>query len=380
MTLPIITESNSMPVVPGAEAFGDNMFAGAFTGFETSHRYLRAKKLDFRVSSGQGETILANGEVVGVLLGVAPFNHCSWYARKYQEGQEPKAPDLLWIQRDPNDFPDDLPAQFRQKQNVGGVARWDFRIARRTVWALINRDATGQMSLDIDNPVIFDMTSASMYGRSYPQNNAYKWSGLRGFCEQYSTAAGRVNPSMFPMQILIDPNSPVQGVVVFRPFVSNNGAPAFLDNDTYARVVEMAQSQLVADMVTVQERRVLEDGTAAAVTPVTPVQTVTTPSVTPVPPVQTAAPAAPVPPVAPQPVVTPVQPSESLLEQAQNIINQATAQPDPMATAQHAAPVAPPVPPVSSQTAAPAAPTHQPVQSTAAAAGIQSIMGSLNDL
>lgn len=362
MALPVVFDNGQMPTAAGAEEFSNNMFAGAFTGFEASRRHLRAKKLDFRISTGQDEIILANGEVAGVLLGIAPFNHCSWYARKYQEGQEPKAPDLLWVQRDPNKFPDALPEQFRQKQNVGGVARWDFRIARRTVWALINKEPSGQMYLDLDNPVIFDMTSASMYGKSYPQNNAYKWSGLRSFCEQHSSMAGRVNPSMFPMQIVIDPNSPVQGVVVFRPFVTANGAPAYLDNDTYARVVELAQSQLVSDMVSVQERLTLGDNGAAPVTPVPPVQAATY--------VPQAAPVQPAPQPAPS-AVTPVQPSESsLLEQAQSLINQATAQPDHMDTAQHDKAHVAPQP----------APAAAHAQSAAATAGIQSIMGSLSEL
>lgn len=341
-----VQHSNMAPVIPGAEQFNTDIFNSAFGGFGSAFRILKAKKLDFRISSAGGEVSLPDGQVVGVLLGVAPFDYCSWYAKQFVEGQEAKAPDLLWVRKTPDTFPDALPEQFRQKQIVGGVPRWDFRIARRTVWALVN---TTDGTIDLENPVIFDMTSTSMYGKSDPRTNAYKWAGMKQFCEQYSNAATKVSPCMFLTQIRLDPSSPVQGVVIFRPQIDQQtGGPAWLDIETYKEVVRVASSSLVTDMLQVTEILDYDPvaGNGAAPAPVA------TP---------THAPAS-----APAPAPTPatgarVQPSElfeptaptpetSLLADAQAVLNKA----------------------------AQAAPAQS--VSSAAQEGIVNIMGSLSDL
>ena len=125
-TAPVVSQETSLA-----------MFNNAFAGFSTGARFLRARKLDFQITSGGETSIIPNGKLVAVLLGVAPFNHCTWYERDYAPGQEPAAPDLCWVQKTANDFPAALPEMYRHKVNINGQERWKFRIARRTVWALV---------------------------------------------------------------------------------------------------------------------------------------------------------------------------------------------------------------------------------------------------
>ena len=351
--LPVVFNQTDaqMPVLPGQDNFTDAFLANAFGDFQSGYRYLRPKKINFQVDGGGASIQLENNKVVGVLLGVAPHNFCTWYERKYQVGMEPTAPDLVWVQTTPDTFPDALPEQYRKKVNVGGNERWDFRIARRTVWALVTQDGNGQYMLDLDNPVIFDMTSASMYGKSDDASGTYKWAGMKQFCAKYSSAGHSCSPLMFYTQIMLDINSPVQGVVVFRPVLNNNGVPAFLDNDTYAMVVEKAQSAVVADMLKVTE--ILTYG-QNKVPQTPPVQAATAP-----------AQPEPVRPE-PQPEPAPVQPSENggLLEQAQALLSKpAQPAPEPVAHEPHVH-----------------APSPTQKASAAATAGIASIMGSLGDL
>lgn len=349
----VLSQNNTLPVLEGQEQFATEMFSSAFSGFFSSYRYLRPKKMDFHITSGGAAQVVPNGDVIGVLLGVSPYNHCTWYERKFQPGMEPEQPDLVWLQKTADTFPDALPVQFRKKVNIGGYERWDFRVARRTVWALLQKTPDGQVMLDLDNPVIFDMTSASMFGKSDPRTNSYKWTGLKQFCDQYSTAIAKCNPLMFCTQIAIDPDSPVPGVVVFRPQMGQNG-PVFLDHQMYSAVVEKAKSSTVSDMLTVQE---ILDYTPRGGSQTPPVQTATAPA-------QPAAPAAPAAPQAPtqlpddKPAAT-----ENLLHQAQAVLNNVKP------SEEAAAPVQPE--PITAQA--------RPKVSAAASEGIANIMGSLGD-
>lgn len=376
------TSATTAPIVSQETSLA--MFNNAFAGFSTGARFLRARKLDFQITSGGETTIVPNGRLVAVLLGVAPYNHCTWYERDYAPGQEPAAPDLCWIQKTANDFPDALPAQYRHKVNINGQERWKFRIARRTVWALVNDDGQGGVTLDVDNPVIFDITSASMYGKSDPRTNSYKWAGLRGFCAQFSTPVVTINPSMFYMQIALDPDA-TQGVVVFRPATNNQGVPQYLSQETWQAVVNAAQSAQVTDMLRVTETLEWPKGTAKPAAQAT-VQQVSYP------PSQEAAPVQPVAQPAGQPVVQPAQavvPADvvapaanasapaDLLNAAASVLQQAqaAAQPaeDPSAPrARDPEPAAKP---------APAAATfQQPTVSDAAKQGIANLLGDLDNL
>lgn len=369
------TTATTAPVVSQATSL--TMFNNAFAGFSTGARFLRARKLDFQITSGGETTVVPNGKVVGVLLGVAPFNHCTWYERDYAPGQEPSAPDLCWVQKTANDFPDALPEMYRRKVNINGQERWKFRIARRTVWALASADGQGGATLDVDNPVIFDITSASMYGKSDPRTHSYKWAGLRGFCSQFSTAAVTINPSMFFIQIALDPEA-TQGVVMFRPALTDQGTPQYLSQETWQAVVNAAQSAQVADMLRVTETLDWPKGGAKPAAQAT-VQQVSYPPSQEAAPIQPTAPAAlaaqvaPAASVVPADVVAPaananvtpelLDAASSVLQQAQNAAN--------AAPAQDAAPAAQPA-------AQPA--FQQPKVSEAAKQGIANLLGDLNNL
>lgn len=376
------TTAPTAPVVSQATSL--TMFNNAFAGFSTGARFLRARKLDFQITSGGETTVVPNGKVVGVLLGVAPFNHCTWYERDYAPGQEPSAPDLCWVQKTANDFPDALPEMYRRKVNINGQERWKFRIARRTVWALASDDGQGGATLDVDNPVIFDITSASMYGKSDPRTHSYKWAGLRGFCSQFSTTVVTINPSMFFIQIALDPDA-TQGVVMFRPAMTSQGTPQYLAQETWQAVVNAAQSAQVTDMLHVTETLEWPKGGAKPAAAQATVQQVSYPpsqEAAPVQPAASVAPAAQAAPAAsvvPADVVAPaanasvapelLDAASSVLQQAQNAANPASAQPAPQPAPQPAAQLAP------QQGFQP-----QPQVSAAAKQGIANLLGDLNNL
>lgn len=374
------TFASAAPIVSQETSLA--MFNNAFAGFSTGARFLRARKLDFQISSGGETTIVPNGRLVAVLLGVAPYNHCTWYEREYAPGQEPAAPDLCWIQKTANDFPAALPAQYHHKVNINGQERWKFRIARRTVWALVNDDGQGGVTLDVDNPVIFDITSASMYGKSDPRTNSYKWAGLRGFCAQFSTPVVTINPSMFYMQIALDPDA-TQGVVVFRPATNNQGTPQYLSQEAWQAVVNAAQSAQVTDMLRVTETLEWPKGGAKPAAQAT-VQQVSYPPSQEAAPVQPASPApqpaaqpaqAVVPADVVAPAATPSSAPADLLNAAASVLQQAQAAAQP--TVDPSAPKARDPEPA----AQPAAATfQQPKVSDAAKQGIATLLGDLDNL
>lgn len=377
-TAPVVSQETSLA-----------MFNNAFAGFSTGARFLRARKLDFQITSGGETSIIPNGKLVAVLLGVAPFNHCTWYERDYAPGQEPAAPDLCWVQKTANDFPAALPEMYRHKVNINGQERWKFRIARRTVWALVVEDGQGGVLLDIDNPVIFDITSASMYGKSDPRTHSYKWAGLRGFCAQFSTPVVTINPSMFYMQIALDPDA-TQGVVVFRPAITQQGTPQYLSQESWQAVVNAAQSAQVTDMLRVTETLEWPKGGAKPAAAQATVQQVSYPpsqEAAPVQPTQSAAqPAAqPAQTVVPADVVAPAANATTtvapdLLNAAQSVLQQAQAAAQPAATPQ-SAPAAQPEPAPAAQPEAKPQPTfQQPQVSDAAKRGIANLLGDLTGL
>ena len=389
------TTATTAPVVSQETSLA--MFNNAFAGFSTGARFLRARKLDFQITSGGETTIIPNGKLVAVLLGVAPFNHCTWYERDYAPGQEPAAPDLCWVQKTANDFPDALPEMYRHKVNINGQERWKFRIARRTVWALVVEDGQGGVLLDIDNPVIFDITSASMYGKSDARTHSYKWAGLRGFCAQFSTPVVTINPSMFYIQIALDPDA-TQGVVVFRPAITQQGTPQYLSQESWQAVVNAAQSAQVTDMLRVTETLEWPKGGAKPATQAT-VQTVSYPPSQEAAPIQsTAAPAAqpdpaPAQAVVPADVVAPaanataavtpdlLNAAQSVLQQAQQAAQPAAASQPAPATQQTAQPTAASQPAPAAQPEAKPQPTfQQPQVSDAAKRGIANLLGDLTGL
>lgn len=276
-------------------------------------RFIRPRKSDFLLVDGGNQEVVYGHELFGVLICVAPTNHCVWYDREYAPGQEPSAPDLIWNQTAPDQFPDALPEMYRHKLLRNGQERWGFQIRRRSVWALCRKDPNGQMMLDMSRPFILDLTSMSLFGKSNPQQNAYKFAGLKDLCTQYSGNGFICTPSMFMTQIFLDPNVSVAGVVVFRPARDAQGNLSFLDAQTIQSVYAARMSQEVQDMRVVREKLdYMPGGSNGTLT--APAQLAAAPQpVTPVAPMTPVAPVTPMPqpmpaPVTPMPSVAPVAP------------------------------------------------------------------------
>ena len=320
--IPVTFTNGQLPVLPAdimqqMKQFMDDDFSDLGGG---TMRFIRPRKSDFLLVDGGNQEVVYGHELFGVLICVAPTNHCVWYDREYAPGQEPSAPDLIWNQTAPDQFPDALPEMYRHKILRNGQERWGFQIRRRSVWALCRKDPNGQMMLDISRPFILDLTSMSLFGKSNPQQNAYKFAGLKDLCTQYSGNGFICTPSMFMTQIFLDPNVSVAGVVVFRPARDAQGNLSFLDAQTIQSVYAARTSQEVQDMRIVREKLdYTPDGSnstfsapaqlAAAPQPVAPVAPVAQPMPAPVTPMPSAIPAAPVAPVTPMPQpVAPVAP------------------------------------------------------------------------
>ena len=307
-----MSENNLVPVVVNNQppTLADEQFSGivdtlmdnAFSGFGAGLRILKPGKMSFKLIENRQEIDIPNGQVFGVLLGVAPCNYASWYARQYAPGQEPSRPDLVWMMPTADTFPDALPAEYHQKVSVNGQERWGFRIARRTVWALMT-NSNGQFYLDLERPVVLDITSTSLYGNSDPRSNSYRWGGIKGFCDRHSQpGVFRCNPAMFVTQIILDPQSPVSGVMLFRPNLDPNGNPSYLDSQTYTAVIQTASTERIAEMLRVNEILTYSPNGAGVIQPVPAAvniangvqpmpQPMAQPAPQPVPPVQQPAPA-----------------------------------------------------------------------------------------
>lgn len=244
------------PVLPEALLAAYNGYAEMMvSGFQGAFNRIKVGKMDFALVEGGVARRVNNGDVVGVCLGMSGVDMCTWYEKTYEPTQEPEVPDLVWLWPDHNVFPEALPKQWQQKRNRQNQDRWDFRIARRSVWALLQPDpVTGQFFLTTDTPYIFDITSASLYGKSDVQQNYYKWAGLIQVCNRFSQPPNFIcSPAMFLTRIRIDPTSTVSGVVYFEPLLTKSGALSYLDSATFAKVVETMQSQTVRDMLQVRE-------------------------------------------------------------------------------------------------------------------------------
>ena len=273
-----MSETNLVPVVVNNQppVLADGQFSGvvdtlmdnAFSGFGAGLRILKPGKMSFKLIENRQEVDIPNGQVFGVLLGVAPCNYASWYARQYAPGQEPSRPDLMWMMPTADTFPNALPPEYHQKVSVNGQERWGFRIARRTVWALMTNQ-NGQFYLDLERPVVLDITSTSLYGNSDPRSNSYRWGGIKGFCDRHSQpGVFRCNPAMFVTQIILDPQSPVSGVMLFRPNLDQNGNPSYLDSQTYTAVIQTASTERITEMLRVNEILTYTPNGVGAVQPV----------------------------------------------------------------------------------------------------------------
>lgn len=255
--LPVtITGNNSLPQLPESlmamfKADAEADWAGLGS---TTVRRLKVGKMGFTIGSGQDAKTYGANDLAGVCIATAPHTHCVWYARDYAPGMEPAQPDLIWEQKTEGYICPALPKEFHQKVLRNGAERWAFQTLRRTVWAFFTTDPNGQMMLDLDNPVVFDITSANLYGKSYPDQNMYKWSGLIALCKRLSVNGSVITPAMFPTQILIDGKMSIGGVVVFRPALAPSGYPTFLDVEAIKAIRAKRTTPEVQDMLAIREK------------------------------------------------------------------------------------------------------------------------------
>ena len=135
----------------------------------------------------------------------------------------------------------------------------------------------------------------------------YKWSGLRSICMQHSAGGVQVTPAMFMVQIVLDPNVAVPGVVSFKPHVQN-GRLMLLNPSLMQAVYDCMTSPATQELLQIKEKLDYAGAQQAA------------PAPKPQP--------APAPKPAPQPApqAQPTQVTEQLLQQAQAAAKQA--QPD----------------------------------------------------
>lgn len=247
---------------------------------------LKLGRMGFTIGVGAEAQTIPFDQLVGVCIATAQYNHCTWYQRSYQPGQEPEAPDLVWIQKVEGQFPDALPKKFHQKVVKDGSERWDFKIQRRSVWAFMHPDGKGGLMLDLDNPVVFDISSMNLFGKSFPDQNMYKWTGLISLCKRMSVGGIVVTPAMFPIRIFPDGKVSNASVVVFQPMMCNdNKSIQFLDGATIRAVREKRMSPEVQDMLNVVEKLTFDGADAPMPTPqpiqpqpIQPQQTVPTPA------------------------------------------------------------------------------------------------------
>lgn len=225
-----------------------------FSGFSGgSFRRIKPRKLDFCLYDNGTQTIVPANELYGVLVCAAPNSHCFWYARNYSPGQEPEEPDLVWVQKSPDYFPDALPEQYRHKIVKDGRETWAFRICRRTIWVLFRKTPQGP-SIDINTPYVLDLTSMSMFGKGQPEQNTYKFGGLRSFCQKYTSDNFVLAPNMFPIQITLDANVSVPGVLNFRPMLTPQGDPCVLNIDAIKQLRALRESDNVKTLLDIREK------------------------------------------------------------------------------------------------------------------------------
>lgn len=231
----------------------DESFAGlGGMGF----RRIRVGKVGFILQDGQNKETVPFDQLFGVFVGSSPANHAVWYAKDFVPGQEPEEPDLVWMMPTPDSYPDALPHQFRKKINKNGREVWAFQILRRVAFVLM-RNVGGQFFLDIEKPYIMDLSSMSLFGKGMPEQNMYKWSGLRDMCAQNSTAQMQIMPSMFITKIVVDVNAP-SGVVMFMPMRDKqSGQLQYLDSSLVVAVHDCAQRTSTRDMLKVREKLTL---------------------------------------------------------------------------------------------------------------------------
>jgi hypothetical protein len=252
----------------------ENDFEGLANG---NFRRIKPRKMDFVLYDNGTQTVVPANELYGVLVRAHPKMHCVWYERNYAPGQEPESPDLVWVQNEPDQFPDALPEKYRHKIIKDGRESWAFQICRRTIWVLFRKTPQGA-SIDINTPYVLDLTSMSMFGKGQPDQNTYKFGGLRNFCQTYTSQDFVLSPIMFPTQITLDANVSVSGVLNFRPMLTPQGHPCILNLDAIKQLRSLRDSDTVKSLLEIREKLDYKPNggnpTVTTVQPAQPVQPV----------------------------------------------------------------------------------------------------------
>lgn len=326
-----------------------SLYEKSFAGLGGNLRMITMDKSCFKLRDGGAVMEIPFNSLIVLFCGGAETNHAVWWEKDYAPGQtQASAPDLIWKMPTMDTFPDALPPQFRRKIYKGSQEVWAFQIRRRLGFVVMKYDQqTASYYVDFDHPYVMDISSASLFGQSFPRENQYKWGAIRDLCTQMSTRTTTITPFMFPIQIVQNPTG-VQGTVLFKPSRAADGNLAFIGSEDYARLMDVAASEAVRDMLDVREKLTYGGATHTASTSssVAPVQ----PTPPPAAPVQQ-----PVQQPAPQPAPQPVQ---RPAPQAAPVAPQST--PTPLGSAGSVPPPPPPVQRVAQPVPQPAQPVAQP--------------------
>lgn len=231
-----------------------DLFSSSFKDFTTNGtRYLKVRKSGFELVDGATKEQIEFNKLLCMVVGIGQTNHAVWWQGSYSPGMEVGEPDLIWKMPDFETFPDALPVEYRKKVMDGaGNERWKFQIMRRLVLVRVV-PVDGVPRIDVENPFVFDATSASLFGGGIPDKNQYKWNGIMNICRRYSRPDKPCYPCMFPIRIIPDDNMPV-GVVNFQPLFNENGQICFIGQESLGDIMTCVTSEIVKSMSDVREK------------------------------------------------------------------------------------------------------------------------------
>lgn len=323
---PVVLSNNYPTLPPEYMQAAVAMFDKAFSGLGGVLRMITVDRLNFVLKDGAASTAVDFQSLVVVFVGGAEYNHAVWWEKDFgSDNNPPTAPDLVWKMPTMDTFPDAFPHELRHKIHKNGRDVWAFQIRRRLAFIIAKKTPEGGLYLDYEHPYAMDISSASMFGQSFPQSNAYKWGAIKDLCSSMSAPGRPILPFMFPLQVV--PNPQITGPVLFKPARDQQGNLNLLDNDTLLKVMQVVTSETVRTMLDVTEKLTYGDAQpvatpakaqAAPAQPAAPVQPVQRPEPAPV-----AAPAAPV--ATPQPAAPVAQTNpggiNAMLNEAAGILN-----------------------------------------------------------
>lgn len=217
-------------------------FLGAYEDFSSQYRQISLKGNRFTLKEGQSSEVYPNQHLPVVILGMAHDNHCLWFNNPYSSQNEDAAPAAVWWEK--QGAPGIVPGYVLTEKKDG---RNQYQIKRRLAVAILRSDPnTGEVFLDLENPYVLDVGSASIYGKDYPETWAFTLVGLIRLC-----ARMRVMPVHFISTLVFDPRESVP-VIRFVPYHTQQGQISYLDAGTLQRIYAVAASPTVTDMLRVK--------------------------------------------------------------------------------------------------------------------------------